>query len=260
MAKTRKKVTVQCAECGELYTTLAQTAKRTLKRLGKYTCPDCANVIGHQKAKQTFLEKYGVDNPGKVSEVQEKMKRTCLEKYGYTTPFASLEVQEKIKKDREEKTGYKNPAQNPLVQAKIRATNLEKYGTESALSAPEVREKIMKSFNKNGTLPVSKPQLQCFDILKNLGYDVTLNYPEGVLSLDVLIKIDEIRIDFEFDGWYWHQDAQKDCARNAILRDLGYKIFRVKSYSDKVPTKEEIQQGIQELLSTDKWIYYMEIL
>lgn len=258
-ARIRKQTTVLCAECGQEYTALQQTVNRTYKRLGKYACPNCARKLGAQKRQQNFLEKYGVDNPMKVVGFKEKMHKTQLEKYGYKTPFANPQVQENIYKQYREKTGYNNPAQNPRVQEKIKATCLEKYGYEYGLAAPEIREKITQSMCNNNTVPTSSKQKECFNLLRQMGYEVELNYPLGQLSLDVLISVDNIQIDFEYDGWYWHQDKQKDCARNAVIRDLGYKIFRVKAFEDIIPSEQQIKEGIDKLVSTDEWIYYIEI-
>lgn len=257
--RTRKKATNICAECGQEYTTLQQTMIRTQKRFGEYVCPICARKLGAQKRKQNFLNKYGVDNPMKVIEFKENMQQTQLERYGYKTPFANPKIQKIIHEHYKEQTGYDNPAQNPEVQEKIMTTCLEKYGFKYGLAAPEVREKIIQSMYKNETIPTSQKQKECYEILKDMGYEVELNYPEGPLSLDILIRVDNILIDFEYDGWYWHQDKQKDCARNAVVRDLGYKIFRVKALKDTVPSKEQIEEGINKLISTDDWIYYIEI-
>lgn len=47
------------------------------------------------KQKQTMIEKYGVDNPGKSKQSRDKGRKTCLEKYGsetYNNPEKSLET------------------------------------------------------------------------------------------------------------------------------------------------------------------------
>ena len=45
-------------------------------------CSDCAKNVGKEKAKQTNLEKYGVEFTTQSKEVKDKMKKSCLEKYG----------------------------------------------------------------------------------------------------------------------------------------------------------------------------------
>lgn len=62
-----------------------------------------SNSAGHKdnqtnRMKQTFLKKYGVDNPRKNKIVQEKTKATCIKRYGVENPSQVKEFSEKASK------------------------------------------------------------------------------------------------------------------------------------------------------------------
>ena len=95
-----------------------------------------------QKAKETFKEKYGVDNPMKAKEIQEKAKETFKEKYGVDNPLASKEIQDKIKKTWQEKYNTNNPMKAKEIQEKVRKTCIAKYGVDNPLASEEIQDKI----------------------------------------------------------------------------------------------------------------------
>ena len=49
------------------------------------------------KAKQTSIEKYGVDNYNKTEECKERIRQTCLERYGVTNYTKSSQYKDKYK-------------------------------------------------------------------------------------------------------------------------------------------------------------------
>ena len=54
----------------------------------------------------------------------------------------------------------------------------------------------------------------------------------------MIIKND-IKIDIEYDGWYWHKNNKRDKARDSYVANRGVKILRVKSGS-LLPKDEEL--------------------
>lgn len=104
-----------------------------------------------EKVKQTYLERYGVDNPSKLKEVREKAKQTMIKKYG--VPAASMldEFKEKAKQTYIKKYGVSSPTKLENVKEKQRQTCLNKYGVKYASSTPEFREKVKQTcLNKYG--------------------------------------------------------------------------------------------------------------
>ena len=87
------------------------------------------------------------------------------------------------------------------------------------------------------------------------------NYPCDNLSLDCLVKINENKIDVEYDGSYWHKErAHYDGARNAVLMNEGYKIVRIKANNtDDLPTKEQIQDAIDYLVKDNHHITFIDM-
>ena len=94
-----------------------------------------AKKIFHNKAKQTCIERYGVDNAMKSEQFKEKSKQTCLKKYGNAYYLASKqhelirdEVNEKMKNTNIKRYGFPNPVSSEEVKKRINETCMEKYG------------------------------------------------------------------------------------------------------------------------------------
>ena len=93
--------------------------------------PDLKNRIG-KSCREHFQKKYGVDNPWKLKEVQEKNKKHFIEKYGVDNPWKIKSVIEKIKKSRDEVANLK----------KRRDTLKRKFNVTNPSKLPEVIQKI----------------------------------------------------------------------------------------------------------------------
>jgi hypothetical protein len=115
-------------------------------------CRKCKIIIANQKTKQTFLKKYGTENPYNLESFKKVRRETCLIKYG--VPNYSKTESYKIKRDKTnlEKYGSIIPMQNENVKQKFKRTNMEKYGKEYATQSIEVQEKTKKTnLEKYGT-------------------------------------------------------------------------------------------------------------
>jgi hypothetical protein len=107
----RMKVRFRCS-CG------VDTDKR-FEMLNKYHLPYCKECCKNkvlERQKTTCLEKYGVDNASRLSEVKEKIKKVYQEKYG-DHPKRTEAVKNKWVETCMEKYGG-HPNQNRDVQAK----------------------------------------------------------------------------------------------------------------------------------------------
>lgn len=94
--------------------------------------------------KTRWVEKYGVDNPSKNSEILKKIRNTQFKKYGcygFNT--------EKQKQTMIERYGVENPMHNEDVKNKLFENNIKKYGCKCTLQAPEVIEKSKKTCIEN---------------------------------------------------------------------------------------------------------------
>ena len=101
------------------------------------------------KAKETFLKKYGVDNPAKSKEVLVKMQKTNLDRYGSVCSAQSDVVKEKIKATNLKKYGVEYSFQAEVVKEKIKATSLERYGVDNPSKSEVIKSKIVESNRKN---------------------------------------------------------------------------------------------------------------
>ena len=93
------------------------------------------NYNNRDKAKQTCLEIYGVDNPFKDIE---KIRQSYIDKYGVDHPMKVDSVKQKMISH----TDYE------ALITKTHQTNLERYGVSNAATLPECRQRIRDSLNK----------------------------------------------------------------------------------------------------------------
>ena len=178
------------------------------------------NKHTQDKAKQTIISKYNVDNVFRLKEIreksektklekygnkyynnQEKVKQTCLERYNSTSPLGNREIWEQTRKHTIEKYGC---AYN---KEKLNETLLKKYGVKwftqskkliDASQSKESKEKQYETKKKNHTLNSSKIELESYDLLKQKYHDVIHHYKDNnrypfccdfyIPSLDLFIE------------------------------------------------------------------------
>jgi hypothetical protein len=117
---------------------------RQLKLLGGY-CITCSVINKQAKAKQTCLQKYGVENPFQSEIIKNKIRETNIEKYGVETPFQSQEIQNKIKASNIEKYGVEYPIKSDIFRNKAKQTCLQKYGVENPFQSEIIKNKIKET-------------------------------------------------------------------------------------------------------------------
>lgn len=240
------KVAVVCDYCGR---EVLQTYKDYVSRHidGKDCCTNCKR----QKAWNTNIIKYGGKSPTCDSTVREKQKESLFAKYGVCVPAKNDEIKPRMFKTSFEKYGVNVPAKAQTVKDKAVQTCIEKYGGRSSQCDINVREKTMKSRMQNGNIPTSKQETEMTALLQEM-YGTDACYPQYVLdriSFDCLLIIDDVKIDVEYDGNYWHRDKEKDIKRDYYTIGQGYKVLRFKS-DYNVPTKEQIIQGVDYLVNS----------
>lgn len=103
-----------------------------------------------------------------------------------------------------------------------------------------------KYFTSNN---ISKGQKLLYDMIKEkfptavLEYEIQANGKKYYLD----IAIPELKLDFEYDGIYWHSfpDAIiRDNARDLYLKSLGWKVFR---YSFNARNDKEVKEELNKL-------------
>jgi len=201
-----------------------------------------------ERLKQVCLERYGVEYPSQAQEIKDKQRQTFLEHYNVENPFQSPEIKEKMYQTWIEKYGVDRPTKSPEIQEKQKATCLAHYGVEYPSQAPSVQEKIRLSLQQNGTVRTSSQQIAIYEMLKAYYGDdnVKINQACGRCSMDVVVFFENTPINVEYDGWYWHQNAQRDRARDEFIKTQGYKILRIKSRT-MIPELARLVYTIEDL-------------
>ena len=227
----------KCDCCGKIYYNTYQRLLRSYRFFNCDYCQDCVKndseitKLKKEKTIKTSQDKYGTSSPNQAQIVKRNKEIASLLKYGVDYPTKLEEV-----------------------KAKSVQTCLKKYGVSHPSKTAEFQERIHQTMRKNGTTPTSKPQLKVFEMLKEQypDADIEINKAISNLMLDISIIFQNgIKIDIEYDGWYWHQDKRKDFKRDKFIQSQDYKVFRIKS-GTLLPTVEQLKNSIDELLLTDK--------
>lgn len=198
------------------------------------------------KIKETFIKHYGVDHVSKTPEFQERLKETRMKKYGVPHILQVDEFKEKARLTTLEKFGVENASQSEEIKQKKKETLLKNYGVEFGTQSPIIREKMCKTLFENQTVATSSQQKYICKL-----YNMTLNYPIGTYNVD-MCDINN-KLICEYDGGGHRLDVklgdltndefdQKEIVRNNIIKRKGYKIFRIISSKDKLPTDEVLLQ------------------
>lgn len=72
---------------------------------------------------------------------------------------------------------------------------------------------------------ISAPQLKLYEEVLKEYPTAVLEYPVSGFCLDIAVP--ELKLAFEYDGSYWHQDKEKDKKRDEVLKQLGWKVTRI---------------------------------
>lgn len=86
------------------------------------------NYNNREKAKTTCNDRFGVEYPIQLKEIQEKSRQTCRQNLGVDYPGQAQAVQEKMKNTNRKNLGVDYPAQSRKIYDKIRQTSIEHHG------------------------------------------------------------------------------------------------------------------------------------
>jgi hypothetical protein len=234
----------------------------------------CSQKCSHEdeqtleKSKIKCIEKYGVDNPKKNKDVQEKAYATNLVKFGFKHSSQNKEVQEKMKKTNLERLGVEFPAQDKNVRSKFYKSiidkNLLKYDNLINIDYENKNMLFKCDFGENHNFKISIDLFQnrkraniklCTicntkfmsqsesDFLKIFDCE-TLFHDRGIITpLELDAYIPELKLAFEFNGLYWHSEANKE---------NNYHLTK---------TEECEKKGIQLIhIYEDDWLYKQDIV
>lgn len=219
--KSNVKIQVLCDYCKkEIISVEYNKYLNSLKTLDKYSCKNCKR----KKEQEIFINKYNVNTPFQLVDVQEKSKNTLLERYGVDNALKSPKIKEKMTK-----TLYKNHSQKCSKQQYYIFNLYKTFDDTVELNYP--------IFHFNVDICLLKDKL-------------VVEYDGGFHMGNVIIGRETIE---EF--------RQKEIVRNNILKKEGYKQMRIISTKDLLPSDTlllEMLTQAKEYFSTTNhtWIIY----
>jgi len=134
---SRARIKIECDECKKESTLMYYKYVDNFNRYGFYTCKKCSTI----KKKMTYNTNYGVDNPMKVKEIQDKGKKTKLDRYG----DENYNNMDKYIKTCNTLFGTDYALQNKEIRNKIKITCNEKYNVDYIGSVKEIHNKGKKT-------------------------------------------------------------------------------------------------------------------
>lgn len=242
-------VKIICDECGKNFSRPYYRYHQCHDKQFGDLCRSCCS----KKTKRTTKEKYNYEHISQIPEIKEKKVNTFRSNFGFDYILQIPYYKENLKNKNKELYGNEYYCRTKEFKDKIISTNRRKRGVDYPSQSPEVQNKIRKSFESRQNNPwTSRPQLQLYNQIKSLyGPDsCILNFAESHLSLDIMLNINDCKIDIEYDGWHWHRDNQKkDRKRDEFLKSKGYKILRIKG-ERSLPNDADLILHINKLIKT----------
>lgn len=222
---------------------------KSIKNKTKKTCIEKYGVEHHlqnddilKKQRDTNHKLYGVDYIMQNSEMLKKQQQTNLERYGNKYSFLNDEIKDNIKKTNIEKYGVEHPFKNKNVNNKTVKTKLinlfnNKYseynivGVDSSyyiihcnkcdldfnISSQNFRNRIKyktilcTNCNNIGHYHKSGFEIQLCDFINNnFINNIIFGDRKTINPLELDIYLPDLKLAFEFNGLYWHNELYKE--------------------------------------------------
>lgn len=267
--KSGATVDVICDYCGTIFQMKMFSYSRCSES-GTISCKHCKG----KKAKETNMDRYGVENVRQVKEFHEKAKSTMLARYGVEYALQSKEMLDKAKnnydrnkasmKRRETcllKYGVTTTSKLQEVVDKAKETCRKKYGGDSSQCDPSIRAKSIASLLSSGAIQSSKAERAMTSKLQEMygENNCTPQFQLDRIVMDCLLEYNGVKIDVEYDGEFWHKNKiESDKRRDYYCMRRGYKVLRFFSKYN-TPTKEQIKQGVDYLVNSEHRHLKMDI-
>ena len=180
------KTSCNCVQCGK------RTKFIDFKRGFRDFCNNtCSNLYLH--AHRTSEEKEKINSKiratNNAQSTKDKAIQTCLERYGVDNASKSEVIKEKIKQRHVEIFGCKNAFQSEEVKEKSKKTNLEKRGVEFASQSEEFKRKVKETFEN---------KINAFELENDCTLLSKLDYTHSRQIVDAL----NIKLLYEFSRYF----------------------------------------------------------
>lgn len=242
---------VACAKCQQLKTrevvrevygvdhmTKLESTKAAARAtfMDRYGVPAYAQTEEYlTKCRATNRARRGVDFPTQSPEVLAKRRATCRERFGGDTPMASPEAVARLRCTLAQRTDD----QRADARRRREETNLERYGVRYAYLLPEARQAMHEALGGTA-VPSSRQQRWLCTLLNGV-----LNHPVGGFFVDIAFPDERVYIEYDGSGhdlwarrrgWSMEQFAAHQLGREAALAKLGWRVVRVVSRHDLLPS------------------------
>lgn len=200
------KVDVICDVCGIEKNIEYRLYYKSISNGGYYAC---SQKCSKNKAIESNMIRYGVDNPAKSDEIKSKIKNTFLEKYGVENISFLPEIVDRIIE-----SNKKTYAENyDDIKSRTDATNMERYGVIDVNKEDWFKDKQSKLFeDKYGGHPmttnvVKDKMKKTFDE-KYGGHPMTTDFIKDKLKNTFMSKYG---VDNPFKSEYVKDKIKKTC-------------------------------------------------
>lgn len=235
-----------------------------------------------EKRKATIMHKYGVDNAMKSKEIQKKAKATIQEKYGVDNVMQNESIKNKFIDSMKKKYGVEWAMQAESVQNKRDDTFAEKYGCTMRkreglpvfYENPEIRHKIINTLKERYGVETSLAfanSRMISDTERHIAglLDVNTSVVIGKYVVDMQLQSDtSILIEYDGSGHElkrkFYSDEyfeQYESKREKYILNNGYKLIRLISHTDILPSDNDILNIINQAINylKDKNLYKYDL-
>ena len=196
---------------------------------------------------KTNLSRYGVINPCTLQSTKERRRQTCLEKYNAESYPQSLVPQESLEilntKEAVIQLFMEYPEYNTI-----------KLGKLLGVSGETLRRRLQQF---DLLFFIQQPTSSFERELKQLFPTVELRKDRTVLDgKEIDLYAPEFKIGLEFNGNYWHSDAQKSPSyhknKSIVASSKGVFLFHIFEFEWMIPEqKQRLIQHIKRLFKLD---------
>lgn len=199
------------------------------------------------KQKETFKEKYGVENAMQVDEFRKRQEQSLFDTYGVKSPLQSDEIKDTFKKTCIERYGVEHGSSTEASILKQKETNLKKYGVEWTMCVPEIRKKVEETnIIRYGGIAPAKNNIVVEKAKKVYNEKNGINYKGVFYSKIEFAKKFNVSL-----YWFGHWIREK----------ISYDDSDIDSFvSNFVFSKTNIESLIEQALELPKWNKKVEMV
>jgi hypothetical protein len=236
---TELEILVKCEICGMERMLMYRKYLKNINKFGFYSCSSkCSNL----KRKNTFIEKYGVDNPNKSDVIKNQKRITCLRKYGVDNPNKSDVIKNKTKITCLEKYGSTSYVNSTHFKSLMN----EKYGVDNPMMSFSINDRRIKtSFKINDYESIKYQGKYELDFLKYCKEkNIIVNRPNFNIKYVYLQEdrkylpdffIEELNLIIEIKStYYFNLHREKNMAKIKSTIEFGYEYLLIldKDYNE----------------------------